>query len=44
MTSLATTLAKLAEKGPYVDLPRQMMQCMAQRLIDIDVKGRCGAG
>ncbi len=44
MTAPMMTLAELAEKGPDVDLLRQMVQFMAQRLMDIDVEGRCGAG
>lgn len=35
MTAPMMTLAELAEKGPDVDLLRQM---------EIDVEGRCGAG
>ncbi|HXF46871.1 MAG TPA: transposase, partial [Burkholderiaceae bacterium] len=38
------SLAELAEKGADVDLLRQMVQFMAQRLMEIDVEGRCGAG
>lgn len=37
-------LAELAEKGADVDVLRQMVQFMAQRLMEIDVEGRCGAG
>jgi putative transposase len=37
-------LAELAEKGADVDMLRQMVQFMAQRLMEIDVEGRCGAG
>ena len=44
MTAPMMTLAELAEKGPDVDVLRQMVQFMAQRLMDIDVEGRCGAG
>ena len=32
------------EKGADVDVLRQMVQFMAQRLMEIDVDGRCGAG
>jgi putative transposase len=41
MTAPMMTLAELAEKGPDVDLLRQMVQFMAQRLMEIDVQGRC---
>ena len=44
MTAPMMTLAELAEKGPDVDVLRQMVQFMAQRLMDVDVEGRCGAG
>jgi putative transposase len=37
-------LAELAEKGADVDVLRQMVQFMAQRLMELDVEGRCGAG
>ena len=43
MTAPMMTLAELAEKGPDVDVLRQMVQFMAQRLMEIDVEGRCGA-
>lgn len=44
MTTPTMALAELAEKGADVDLLRQMVQFMAQRLMQIDVEGRCGAG
>ena len=45
MTITSTiALAELAEKGADVDMLRQMVQFMAQRLMEIDVEGRCGAG
>jgi putative transposase len=44
MTAPIMTLADLAEKGPDVDVLRQKVQLMAQRLMDIDVEARCGAG
>ena len=44
MTTPMMTLAELAEKGPDVDVLRQMVQFMAQRLMDVDVESRCGAG
>jgi hypothetical protein len=44
MTTTSTiALAELAEKGADVDMLRQMVQFMAQRLMEIDVEGRCGA-
>jgi hypothetical protein len=36
--------AELAEKGADIDVLRQMVQFMAQRLMELDVEGRCGAG
>ena len=44
MTSATIALTELAEKGADVDVLRQMVQFMAQRLMEIDVEGRCGAG
>lgn len=44
MTNPTMALAELAEKGADVDVLRQMVQFMAQRLMEIDVEGRCGAG
>jgi hypothetical protein len=44
MTTSTMALAELAEKGTDVDVLRQMVQFMAQRLMEIDVEGRCGAG
>ena len=44
MTAPMMTLTELAEKGPDVDVLRQMVQFIAQRLTDIDVESRCGAG
>jgi hypothetical protein len=37
-------MAELADKGPCVDMLRQMVQFMAQRLMDMDVESLCGAG
>ena len=37
-------LAELAEKGTDVDLLREMIQFVAQRLMDLDVETLCGAG
>lgn len=43
MTTTSTiALAELAELGADVDVLRQMVQFMAQRLVEIDVEGRCG--
>jgi transposase-like protein len=44
MTTATMALAELAEKGVDVDVLRQMVQFMAQRLMELDVEGRCGAG
>jgi hypothetical protein len=44
MTIPTLALADLAEKGADVDVLRQMVQFMAQRLMELDVDGRCGAG
>ena len=44
MTKPSIALAELAEKGPDADLLRQMIQYVAQRLMEMDVEGLCGAG
>jgi len=44
MTNPTVALAELAEKGADIDVLRQMVQFMAQRLMEIDVDERCGAG
>ncbi len=44
MTNPAMALADLAEKGADIDVLRQMVQFMAQRLVETDIDGRCGAG
>ncbi len=44
MTNPNDALLELADKGADIDMLRQMVQFMAQRLMDIDVQGRCGAG
>lgn len=44
MTNATMALAELAEQGADIDVLRQMVQFMAQRLMEIDVEGRCGAG
>jgi putative transposase len=44
MTNATMALTELAEKGADVDMLRQMVQFMAQRLMDMDVEALCGAG
>ena len=44
MTTATMALPELAEKGADIDVLRQMVQFMAQRLMELDVEGRCGAG
>lgn len=44
MTKATMALTELAEKGPDVDVLRQMIQFVAQRLMDMDVETLCGAG
>jgi putative transposase len=44
MTNATMAFAELAEKGADIDVLRQMVQFMAQRLMELDVEGRCGAG
>lgn len=44
MTNPTIALAELAEKGADVDVLRQMVQFMAQRLMELDAQVRCGAG
>jgi putative transposase len=44
MTAPTIALAELAEKGPDADLLREMIQYVAQRLMDLDVEGLCAAG
>jgi len=43
MTKTSMSLAELAEKGPDADLLREMIQFVAQRLMDLDVETLCGA-
>ncbi len=43
MTTATIALAELAEKGADIDVLRQMVQFMAQRLMELDVDARCGA-
>jgi putative transposase len=44
MTNATMALTELAEKGADIDVLRQMVQFMAQRLMELDVEARCGAG
>ncbi len=44
MTNPTMALSELAEKGADIDVLRQMVQFMAQRLMELDVQARCGAG
>jgi putative transposase len=44
MANPTIALTDLVEKGADVDLLRQMVQFMAQRLMDLDVETLCGAG
>jgi putative transposase len=44
MTKATLALTELAEKGPDVDVLRQMIHFVAQRLMDMDVEQLCGAG
>ncbi len=44
MTKATMALTELAEKGPDVDVLRQMIQFIAQRMMDLDVETLCGAG
>src|SRR6185437_7871838 len=44
MTTATMALTELAEKGADIDVLRQMVQFMAQRLMELDVEQRCGAG
>lgn len=43
MTKTSIALTELAEKGGDVDLVREMLRFMAQRLMEADVEGLCGA-
>ncbi len=44
MTKPSMALAELVEKGADGDFLREMVQFVAQRLIDMDVEGLCAAG
>lgn len=43
MTNPSMALTELVEKGADVDVLREMLQFVAQRMMDLDVEGRCGA-
>ncbi|MDH5626400.1 MAG: IS256 family transposase [Nitrospira sp.] len=43
MTEMRMALAQLLEKGSDADLLREMVGFVAQRLVDLDVEGICGA-
>ena len=43
MTNPSMTLTELVEKGADVDVLREMLQFVAQRMMDLDVEGLCGA-
>ena len=43
MTNSTMALTELAQNGADIDMLRQMVQFMAQRLMELDVEGRCGA-
>ena len=44
MTKPSISLTELAEKGSDVDVLREMIQYVAQRLMDMDVEGRWSDG
>lgn len=44
MTKPTIALTELVEKGADADLLRQMIQFVAQRMMDFDVESLCGAG
>nr|WP_244158173.1 hypothetical protein [Pseudomonas flavescens] len=37
-------MTELAEKGAYADPLKQMIQFVAQRVVEFDVEGLCGFG
>jgi putative transposase len=43
MTKLSIALTELAKKGADVDVLREMLQFVTQRMMDLDVEGLCGA-
>ncbi len=44
MTKPSMALAELVEKGADGDFLREMVQFVAQRLMEMDVEGLCAAG
>jgi putative transposase len=44
MTDVRMALAQLLEKGSDADLLREMVGYVAQRLMELDIEGLCGAG
>jgi putative transposase len=44
MTKASMALSELAEKGADADLLREMIQFVAQRMMEMDVEGLCAAG
>ncbi|MDF3170455.1 hypothetical protein P3C22_00005, partial [Pseudomonas sp. ER28] len=44
MTKPTIALTELVEKGADADLLKQMIQFVAQRMMEFDVEGLCGAG
>ncbi|NWG74130.1 MAG: hypothetical protein HXY24_05925 [Rubrivivax sp.] len=43
MTTPTMALAELAEKGADVDVLREMVQFMAEQLMELQMQARCGA-
>jgi len=43
MTKASIALSELAEKGADVDMLREMIQFISQRVMEMDVEARCGA-
>lgn len=43
MTKASMALTELAEKGPDLDMLREMLEFATQRLMEFDVENRCGA-
>ena len=43
MTKASIALSELAEKGADVDMLREMIQFISQRVMEMDIEARCGA-
>lgn len=43
MTDMSMGLAELIEKGSDTDVLREMLQFVCQRMMELDVEGRCNA-